>query len=97
MHSLWLVDEVDLTCARVAEDEAGQVVGVVHPEHVPLRGYLQLRRSHAVARGVLLDWAEGHLGHAGGDPPRARLGLYIDDADPELQALVAARGLLPLG
>lgn len=92
MHAHPYIERVDLSGIGIAESAAGRVLGVIHPEAVPEQHYLQLRPGHEGVPAMLLAWAERLPAEPSGVAPVGRVGVFVDDSDPELQALVAERG-----
>jgi predicted N-acetyltransferase YhbS len=89
MHFHPLVDDVDLSRIGVWES-AGEIVGVVHPEHASGRVYLQVDPACDAVREKMLIYAEEYLS-VQRDGVR-RLGVHINDADNWCQHMAAARG-----
>lgn len=87
------VDDIDLDSIGVAED-AGRLVGVVHPEHRMAFAHVQrIDRSKDLAV-ALVDWAERHLGGWSLSLGRSVLGLWIGRHDTVLAEVAQSRGFV---
>ncbi len=89
MHYHPLIRGLDLTAIGVWE-AGGEIVGVVHPEHRMGRVYLEVDPAHVSLKRDMVRYAQEHLAEvsSGG----RTLSVYVNDADGELQGLVAAMG-----
>jgi predicted N-acetyltransferase YhbS len=89
MHAHPNIRDVSLDDIGVAED-AGRIVGAVHPEHSPACVYFQLRRGFDPV--PLVDYAEKHFGGWSKTLQRRIRGLYVNEFDTALRTVVAERG-----
>ena len=95
MHSLEFIDDIDLGGIGIAEDENGDVVGVVHPEHSQAFCYCQVRRSDV--KPLLVEWADTHFGGWSETLGDQVIGCFVDDTDRELQDVFADWGYVVSG
>jgi GNAT superfamily N-acetyltransferase len=86
MHHHAFIRAVDLRRIGVWEEDGGQVVGVVHPEHQPGTVYLQTDPAHAGLELEMLRYAEANLA------AKSAVRVFIHDSDPEFQRAAAERG-----
>jgi predicted N-acetyltransferase YhbS len=91
MHSHPNVDAIDLEQFGVAE-QAGRIVGIVHQEHAPAFGFLQIEPGADEAITPLLDWANDHLGGWSRTFERETFGLWVYRCRPPIVAAVQDRG-----
>ena len=89
MHFHPLVREVDLSPIGIWE-LAGDVIGVVHPEHCMGTVYFEVDPAQADLKKEMLEYAEEHLAVAK-DGVRT-LRIFIQDPDSDFQRLAATMG-----
>lgn len=89
MHYHFAVRRVDLSSIGVWE-AGGQIVGVVHPEHVMGEAYCQIDPDHGGLKAEMLSHAAEHIA-ASSDGVR-RLRIYINDEDEGFQRIAAEMG-----
>jgi len=89
MHHHDLIHRVDLGSIGVWEAD-GEIVGLVHPEHLRGTVYLQLHPAHLHLREELVSYAEEHLASESGG--KRNLWVFVPDFDTDLEAIVRRRG-----
>jgi predicted N-acetyltransferase YhbS len=92
MHVHPLIRGLDRNTFGVAEDDDGQVSGVVHNEHTPSVAYLQRRPGDDQVVEPLLDWAEAHLGGWSNAFGRDVVAFHVPTFDRTLVTALERRG-----
>lgn len=92
MHSHPDIAHVPLDRIGVAEAD-GAIVGLVHIEHDPAIGFIQVRPGFEHVKQMLVEWAETHLGGWSQSLERHVVGIYVNEHDPTLRQIVATRGM----
>ncbi len=90
MHSHPYLDEASLSRIGIWED-SGKIVAVVHYETTLGEAFFELDAGYASLKPDLLIYAEKHLASQNEDGKR-HLKVYINDFDPEFEALACQRG-----
>ena len=91
MHYHSLIEDVDLTKIRIAEQD-GRILGVVHFEHVENQVYFQIDPQHIDLLVILLDYAEANLRGKSAKDGRENLVAFIHENHRALISLVRERG-----
>jgi predicted N-acetyltransferase YhbS len=94
MHYHSLVQDVDLSKIRIAEDD-GKVIGLIHFEHVENQVFFQLDPEYSQLSAVFLDYAEANLRGKSAKDGRENLVAFIHEHHRSLISLVRERGYKP--
>ena len=89
MHYHPYIQEIDLDCIGLWEAE-GEVVGVVHPEHVMGTAYFEIHPEYGSLKGEMLRYAEEHVSTSQDGVRRLR--TFINDQDDDFQTVASQMG-----
>jgi N-acetylglutamate synthase-like GNAT family acetyltransferase len=91
MHYHPNIQEVNLEKFGILEDN-GDIVGMVHPEHVERQIYFQVRPGYDHIKPMLFDYAEENFQGISQSTGKLIRAMYINEHDKTLTQLAESRG-----